>query len=87
MLYVHVPRAKRSIRVGSARAQKRLFPGAVEEPMVKRLKLSAGTRTAACEPAARVVQDSAEEFESDEDFDMKSTLAVHRRAQTGQVRC
>ena len=87
VLYVHVPRAKRSIRVGSARAQKRLFPGAVEEPMVKRLKLSAGTRTAACEPAARVVQDSAEEFESDEDFDMKSTLAVHRRAQTGQVRC
>ena len=87
VLDVHVPRAKRSVRGGCASAQKRLLPDAGDGPTRKRLKQSAAGASAACGAAARVFQDdSAEDFESDEDFDMKTTLAVQRRSdQNAQV--
>lgn len=86
VLDVHVPRAKRSIRGGSARAHKRQLQDAGDERKGKRLKSCAEEATGACEPAPRVVvHDSADEMESDSDFDIKGTLAVQMPRRHAQV--
>jgi hypothetical protein len=85
VLDVHVPRAKRSTRSGSAQlcteAQKRQLQDAGGMRKGKRLKISAeDVKTEAA--VHRAVYDSEEEMQSDSDIDMKSNLCVHH----GQVR-